>query len=153
MKVLENIKHYRKLKSLSQEEMSDRLGMSQNNYGKIERGDTELTVVRLVEISKILETPIFELVGEDLNGIVELIKQTYETQLKYTKADVAKNNVIIKSLLKDLEYYRNILFEKGLIDAIENKRGRDYIAAQSRVIINEESASSIEKGLKREYDS
>ena len=65
MKVLENIKHYRKLKSLSQEEMSDRLGMSQNNYGKIERGDTELTVVRLVEISKILETPIFELVGEE----------------------------------------------------------------------------------------
>lgn len=149
MKVLEKIKEYRKRKLISQEEMSDMLGMSQNNYGKIERGDTELTVVRLLEISKILEIPVFELVGEDLNGVFELIKQTYETELKYTKADVAKNNVIINNLMKDIEYYRNILFEKGLIDAKEYNREQNYMLAQAHVIADENSAYHIEEDLKR----
>lgn len=136
MKVLEKIKEYRKRKLISQEEMSDMLGMSQNNYGKIERGDTELTVVRLLEISKILEIPVFELVGEDLNEIVDLLKQTFETELSYYKMEAKKNEVIVKHLMKDLDYYREILFQRVLIDKEEFSRKGNYNLASALVTSN-----------------
>ena len=54
MNAIENIQRIRIEKRLSQAEMAERLGIAQNNYGKIERGITELTVQRLYKIAEIL---------------------------------------------------------------------------------------------------
>ena len=52
------IRRYREDKGISRIKMSERLGMTLNGYGKIERGEVELTISRLLEISEILQIPI-----------------------------------------------------------------------------------------------
>ncbi len=133
MNVLEKIKECRKKKFLSQEDMSDRLGMSQNNYGKIERGDTELTVSRLIQIAKAIQVPVFELVGEDVNEIIDLIKKNYERELDYYRMIEKRNEVVVKHLMKDLEHYRNLLFEKAIIDSEELSRNGTFLVGSSRI--------------------
>jgi transcriptional regulator with XRE-family HTH domain len=53
--VYENIRKIRELKNLTREFVAAELKMSASGYGKIERGDVDLTVSKLIEISKVLE--------------------------------------------------------------------------------------------------
>jgi transcriptional regulator with XRE-family HTH domain len=52
------IRRYREDKGICRIKMSERLGMTLNGYGKIERGEVEVTISRLLEISEILQIPI-----------------------------------------------------------------------------------------------
>ena len=54
-KVYENIRKIRELKNLTREYVAAELNMSPSGYGKIERGDVDLTVSKLIEISKVLD--------------------------------------------------------------------------------------------------
>ncbi|MFA9189311.1 helix-turn-helix transcriptional regulator [Flavobacterium sp. FBOR7N2.3] len=54
-KVYENIRKIRELKNLTREYVAAELKMSPSGYGKIERGDVDLTVSKLIEISKVLD--------------------------------------------------------------------------------------------------
>lgn len=78
MNTIENIQRIRSEKRLSQAEMAEKLGMAQNNYGKIERGITELTVERLYKIAEILGTTPVELLGFENSKLEEKeeIKET-----------------------------------------------------------------------------
>lgn len=53
-----NIRKIRELKNLTREYVSEELNMSMSGYGKIERGEVDLTVSKLIEISKILNVSI-----------------------------------------------------------------------------------------------
>lgn len=80
---LENIKAFRTKKGISQSQMADRLGFTQNNYSKIERGQSELTVDRLYEIAEILEVSIFQiLVDKDSNKIMDAIRNDVDEKIK-----------------------------------------------------------------------
>jgi transcriptional regulator with XRE-family HTH domain len=59
----ERIRQTRLQKGLSQENMADMLGLSTTAYGDLERGRTELSFSRLENISKLLDTPLPELLG------------------------------------------------------------------------------------------
>jgi transcriptional regulator with XRE-family HTH domain len=63
MSIGEKITAFRKRKGFSQEEMAERLGMTPQGYGKIERGDTDVNYSRLEQIAKELETNVEEVVG------------------------------------------------------------------------------------------
>lgn len=54
-KVYENIRKIRELKNLTREYVAAELKMSPSGYGKIERGDVDLTVSKLIEIAKVLD--------------------------------------------------------------------------------------------------
>ena len=56
--VYENIRKIRELKNLTREFVAAELKMSASGYGKIERGDVDLTVTKLIEISKVLNVSI-----------------------------------------------------------------------------------------------
>ncbi|TDD93417.1 helix-turn-helix domain-containing protein [Flavobacterium cellulosilyticum] len=56
--VYTNIRKIRELKNLTREFVADELKMTASGYGKIERGDVDLTVSKLIEISKVLEVSI-----------------------------------------------------------------------------------------------
>lgn len=58
--IIKKISEIRNKKGLSYENMAMDLDLSVSAYRKIETGETKLTVERLVEISKILETPLDE---------------------------------------------------------------------------------------------
>lgn len=53
-----NIRKIRELKNLTREYVAEELKMSMSGYGKIERGDVDITVSKLIEISKVLDVSI-----------------------------------------------------------------------------------------------
>lgn len=63
MAVHEKIKFIRQLKGWSQEDMAEKLAMSLNGYGSIERGDTNVNLSRLEQIAEIFGIELAELVG------------------------------------------------------------------------------------------
>ena len=59
------IKQLRELKNYTQEHMAMQLGLSTRAYSKIESGETQLTINRLNEISRILGIEPMEVLGFD----------------------------------------------------------------------------------------
>src|SRR5690349_20175751 len=59
------IRKYRELKNYSQKYVAAKLGVSQNAYSKIENNITQLTVHHVKELSRILETPVTDLLNDD----------------------------------------------------------------------------------------
>ncbi|MFI3221055.1 MAG: helix-turn-helix transcriptional regulator [Methylococcales bacterium] len=73
MKVHEQIKLFRKLKGWSQEEMADKLEISLNGYGSIERGDADISVTRLEQITEVFGISLVELFGCDEKNVFNLM--------------------------------------------------------------------------------
>lgn len=64
-KIIKKIAEIRSRKGFTYENMAHDLDLSTSAYRKIETGETKLTVERLVDISKILETPLNDLLDTD----------------------------------------------------------------------------------------
>lgn len=56
--VYKNIRKIRELKNLTREYVAEELKMSMSGYGKIERGEVDLTVTKLIDIAKVLGVSI-----------------------------------------------------------------------------------------------
>lgn len=69
------LKQIRELKNLTQEHVATQLGLSTRAYSKIESGETQLTIARLNEISKILDVDPIEVLGFDHKNIFNNCKQ------------------------------------------------------------------------------
>ncbi|MEP6805618.1 helix-turn-helix transcriptional regulator [Flavobacterium sp. FlaQc-47] len=59
------IKSIRELKNYTQEYMADQLGVTQAGYSKIEKGKTILSYIKLVEIARILEVSVEDVISFD----------------------------------------------------------------------------------------
>lgn len=57
-KVLDNIKALRAIKNYSQQNIADKLGCDYSTYGKIENGQSGLTVARLIQLAEIFEVEV-----------------------------------------------------------------------------------------------
>ncbi len=110
------IKQIRELKNLTQEFVATQLDLSTRAYSKIESGETQLTINRLNEISKVLEVDPLEILGFDhqqvfnnygkqegnignfgtYNVIPEKLIQQYEKTIQVLEDEV----MLLKSLLK-----------------------------------------------------
>jgi HTH-type transcriptional regulator/antitoxin HipB len=93
MEYLDNIKRLRKANGITQLEMSERLGMAKNNYGKVESGVTEMTVSRLYAIAEILGVSVTALLGENTGVGKEL------AQLEENISNLKSENVFLKRQL------------------------------------------------------
>ena len=62
-RIRERIKKIRIEKGYSQEYMADMLNISQNSYHKLERGHTKISLLKFIEIAKILEIETSELIN------------------------------------------------------------------------------------------
>jgi transcriptional regulator with XRE-family HTH domain len=69
------IKQVRELKNFTQEYVATQLGLTTRAYSKIESGETQLTINRLNEISKILEVDPVEVLGFDDKQVFNNCKQ------------------------------------------------------------------------------
>lgn len=69
MKSYEKIRQLREQKKWSQEQLASKLGLSPNGYAKIERGETRLTLPRLMQLAEVFELDIFELIQGDIQHL------------------------------------------------------------------------------------
>lgn len=67
--VYENIKKIREVKSITRESMAADLGMSLSGYGKLERGEVDITLSKVYKIIKILDTSLEQLLNFDATQI------------------------------------------------------------------------------------
>jgi transcriptional regulator with XRE-family HTH domain len=65
----EKIRFLRQAKGWTQEEVADKLKMSQNGYGSIERGETDVNLSRLEQIAELFEIKLSELLGMDEKAV------------------------------------------------------------------------------------
>ncbi len=64
--VHENVRSLRDKHGLTQEQVADYLGLSVNGYGDIERGATDIKLSRLIQISKLFDVSVADLVSPKL---------------------------------------------------------------------------------------
>lgn len=101
MGYIENIKRVRDNKRVSQTDMAEKLGIAQNNYGRIERGLTELTVDRLYKIAEILEVSVADLLeipiitpANNYYDIKELLRENEQLKDKGQILDKIRNSYL-----------------------------------------------------------
>ena len=73
MQVHENIRAKRRSKGLTQEEMADKLTMSVNGYGDIERGLSDIKLSRLEQIAELLDVELSELLEDGSKNTLNMI--------------------------------------------------------------------------------
>lgn len=72
MKVGKKIKQLRELRNFTQQYMADQLNMSLSGYGKIERDETDVTLNKMGQIAKILDTDLNTILSFDKNQVFNL---------------------------------------------------------------------------------
>jgi len=122
MEVLEKIRYFRKLQHLTQEQVAEKLEIAPNTYGSIERGETELTVPRLIKIAAIFQIPPSILLDSNqekfiFNSFIH-VSESNNTQHLYTSAsieqlksiyEIEKQQIIIEQKDKEIAHLNKII--------------------------------------------
>ena len=74
--IYKNIKKIRELKNLTRDYVAGELGMSTSGYGKIERGEVDVTVTKIIRIASILDVSVSFIFNFDVTQIFEEYKKS-----------------------------------------------------------------------------
>lgn len=69
-----NIRRFRELMGLTREQMASELNMSPSGFGKIERGEVDITIPRLMDISRVLNVHPSSLIFFDVEVFLKSIE-------------------------------------------------------------------------------
>lgn len=124
MKVCEKIKQLRHKQGLSQEDVALKLDMSANGYGGIERGEVDIKLSRLEQLSALFDVELAELLSLSEKSVFNLITDS-ATQNTGTlnhfninltsseniqlKHDVEKLELIVTSQSSEISYLKEII--------------------------------------------
>ncbi|MEZ4786849.1 MAG: helix-turn-helix transcriptional regulator [Flavobacterium haoranii] len=101
---IQNIKRIREQKGISQDYMAMELGISQSTYTKLERGEVNLYVDRLLKIAKVLNIGLARIFDENANNSFNV--NTYDTSSNFNQVIENQYNdskELIKKLQNTLE--------------------------------------------------
>ena len=98
------IRQIRVQNNLSQENVADELGMSNGNYGKIERGDIDIDSTLLIKLAKVLKVSVGDFFEDKFKPTITERKDDHYGYA--TKDDIASISNYIKSLSQELEKLR-----------------------------------------------
>jgi transcriptional regulator with XRE-family HTH domain len=81
MEIHDKIRTIRISKGFTQEYIADKLNIDAVNYGRIERGQTKITIDRLIKIAEIFDVKVIDFFSETnfiakQNGLLEKIYET-----------------------------------------------------------------------------
>jgi transcriptional regulator with XRE-family HTH domain len=109
----DKIKFMRQAKSLSQEEMAEKLGLSLNGYANIERGETDVASSRIQQIAEALDSDFMELVSFGERNVVFLTGGEHHTYnvgvIQTSKSELEKAQLIIEAQQKEISYLKEII--------------------------------------------
>ena len=117
MSVNEKIRLVREAKGWTQEEVADKLQMSNNGYGDIERGDTDVKLSRLLQLAELFEikpTELFES-NDKISNVNFKINRQRNSFYVNSSNEIETQKFIVEQ--KDKE----IALLKRIIELIETK--------------------------------
>jgi transcriptional regulator with XRE-family HTH domain len=117
MQVNEKIKQLRQNQGLSQEEIAKKLDMSANGYGGIERGEVDIKLSRLEQLSELFGVELSELLQKEQNvfNFTDTSTQNYcsigsksigDNELKF---EIEKLKLIVQSQQSEITYLKEII--------------------------------------------
>lgn len=133
MQVHENIRAKRRSKGLTQEEMADKLAMSANGYGDIERGLSDIKLSRLEQIAELLDVELVELfenvnnntlnlLGTSNTGTVNLNRGTINISPEYSelKMELERQKLLCANKDREIELKdQEIRYLKDIIEVFK----------------------------------
>lgn len=118
----ENIRHLREQYNLSQDDMAEKLGMSKNGYGKIERGQSDLNLSRLEQIAKIFNVDISEVVKNKEMVLIgenrDVVQNNYGAN---TGEEIEKLNLIIQHQQEKIDDLKQLIAQKDEVITLLRK--------------------------------
>ena len=142
MPIHEKIRLLRQVKGLTQEEVADKLNLSVNGYGKIERGECDVVnLTRLEQLAGVFGIEAIELLGMDDKNVFKLscsssctnyCTNTIEMHNTYTNTQSAESNPEIEKLqlilqLKNKEIELRDEKIRHLTEVVELLRAKDSL--------------------------
>lgn len=132
MQVFEKIAWLRKIKGWSQEDIAERLGMSATGYGKIERGETDIPLSRLEQLSGILEIGLTDLIGLEDRAVLNFASSHTQNSFSTHIHSPSEPNDLAYELGKarlEIGYLKEMLAQKDkengyLRDLLDTQRNR-----------------------------
>ncbi len=130
MKVHENIRFMRLYKDWTQETMANKLGISTLSYAKIERGETDINLSRLQQISEVMEIDLAQLFGLNdknvfyitSNNTTTTTSNDNNTQRQHNISSCSTEQEKINSLIKENELLKqNINDLRNIINILKDK--------------------------------
>jgi transcriptional regulator with XRE-family HTH domain len=108
-RVGESLKNYRELRKITREDMADQLGMTVSGYGKIERGETDVPLSRLEQISNVLGVSVSQILQFDAQQVFNI-----------------SNNNLVQGAGNTAEqiHYHPDSFKDKYIDVLERENNR-----------------------------
>jgi transcriptional regulator with XRE-family HTH domain len=106
--IYKKIKAMRVLKDWSQEETANRLNLAVSSYAKIERGESDISLSRLAQIAKVMETDLEQLLQLNGHNILNIL----ENCINYGK--LQGNNIFLTETecVHELEKLQLLLTER-----------------------------------------
>lgn len=130
MKVHENIRFMRIYKDWTQETLANKLGISTLAYAKIERGETDINLSRLQQISEVMEIDLAQLFGLNEKNVFYITSNNTTTSTSNDNNTQRQHNIIccsteqqkINSLTKENELLKqNINDLREVIKILKDK--------------------------------
>lgn len=111
------MKTIRQEKGITQEDVADKLNISQSSYAKLENGGTVIDIERLQEVADVLEVPNSEFIPETEKLEATQVISKKGKKVKYFQVDGRKllkeRNKRIKELEKEVEFLRKMLAKQS----------------------------------------
>lgn len=130
MAIHEKIRFIRQLKGWSQEDVANKLDMSTNGYGSIERGDTDVNLSRLRQIAEVFGIRLSDLVESDNKGVVNLaceqnhfnwqIDTCSQHYVLTLKSELEKSQMLLGQKEAEIAYLKEIIDLLKLQKSTEN---------------------------------
>ena len=119
MQLHEKICLLRKIKGWSQEEMADKLQMSVHGYANIERGETDVQLSRLEQLSQVLGVELQDLLGMNDKMVLNLASTWHDHSSQNNfqslmaqrelEHELEKARLIIEQQDKEIKYLKEII--------------------------------------------
>jgi transcriptional regulator with XRE-family HTH domain len=122
VKIGDRLKRIRELKGKKQESVARELGLSTNGYGKIERGESSLSLDRLEKIARVLDVSALDILKYD-DSIVFNINTMNSSAPNGIVHNYALNEEERRMLVEQIKTLHNLLnSQAALIDSLMKKR-------------------------------
>ncbi|MGM8299634.1 helix-turn-helix domain-containing protein [Clostridium perfringens] len=121
----ENIKRFRKANKLTQEKLAEMLGISRSTLSYYEHGSIEPNITTIMNISKIMNCSIDELMGfklKDNNNLLKLNEIKLNAEIEVNKEDyIKKEKIFNKSISKNRRTFNELEMAKKRADHMYNE--------------------------------
>jgi transcriptional regulator with XRE-family HTH domain len=127
VKIGDKLKRIREFKGMKQESVARELGLSTNGYGKIERGESSLSLDRLEKIARALDVSALDILKYD-DSIVFNINTMNSSAPNGIVHNYALNEEERRMLVEQIKTLHNLLnSQAALINSLMKNQGAGQI--------------------------